>query len=106
MEHETKSIQVLHVLMRSFDHFMGALLRCYAGVFTWKKSKGSYTDEILQSFKERLQEIIVDSTGIQWDRPDPTGKGGTSTTGNIARRHGGNFYLSLYVSYRLRVLSM
>ena len=62
------------------------LLRCYAGISTWEKSKGSYTNTILQNFKEKLQEIIEERTGIQWDKADPTGKGGTSTTGNIARR--------------------
>ena len=35
VEHEVKSNQVLHGLLRSFDHFMAALLRCYAGVLSW-----------------------------------------------------------------------
>ena len=37
-EHEVKSTQVLHGLLHTFDHFMAALLRCYAGVYYWGTS--------------------------------------------------------------------
>ena len=42
--------------------------------------------------KKELQSAISDVLGEKWDFPDTTGKGGTSTTGNTARRilyHGG-----------------
>ena len=35
--------------------------------------------------KKEIQEKILNEIGVQWDFPDPTGKGGTSTTANTGR---------------------
>ena len=48
--------------------------------------RGSFTQHtVSEQCKKELQEKIASETGIQWDIPDKTGKGGTTTTGNIAR---------------------
>ena len=83
--HKVKSNQVLHGLFRSFDHFMAALVRCYAGVYSWGVPTGSWDKTLLDRHKTMLQDPIEAETGIQWDKPDPTGKGGTTTTGNTGR---------------------
>ena len=84
-EHEVQSTQVLHGLLRTFDHFMNALLRCYAGIDTWGVPNASWQKLILEKHKRLMQDIIENATSIHWDKPDPTGKGGSTTTGNTCR---------------------
>ena len=65
---------------------MAALVRCYAGVYPWGVPTGSLDKTLLDRHKTMLQDSIEAETGIQWDKPDPTGKGGTTTTtGNTGR---------------------
>ena len=83
---DVKSVQVLHALLRSFDHFMKTVAHVKAGVFDWSESPSSYNNQFLKRAKAELQEKIQRKVhGIKWDFPDSTGKGGTTTTGNIAR---------------------
>ena len=82
---ETLSVQVLHALLRSFDFVMKICVHILAGVFDWSESKLSLNNRFLVTAKERLQQEIFNATGQSWDKPDSTGKGGTSTTGNTAR---------------------
>ena len=35
--------------------------------------------------QKQLQNVILDKCSIKWDIPDSCGKGGTTTTGNVAR---------------------
>ena len=78
------SVQILHALLRTFDHFMKTAVHVKAGVFDWSEAP-SHNTRFLNNAKKELQEKIASETGIQWDIPDKTGKGGTTTTGNIAR---------------------
>ena len=64
---------------------MAVLVRCYAGVYSWGTPEASWQKLILERQKKLLQDVIEKETGIHWDKPDPTGKGGTTTTGNIGR---------------------
>ena len=82
--HDVKSAQVLHGLLRSFDHFMKGLVHVKAGVFNWSERKGSYKLFVDRS-KDALRTTLANSLNIKWDQPDPAGKGGTTTTGNTAR---------------------
>ena len=34
-EHQVNSEQVLHTILRTFDHFMKTVVRMYAGVYSW-----------------------------------------------------------------------
>ena len=82
---ETQSVQVLHALLRSFDFVMKICVHIIAGVYDWSESKTSRNNRFLIAAKEQLQQHIFNGTGQSWDKPDSTGKGGTSTTGNTAR---------------------
>ena len=84
--HNVKSTQVLHGLLRSFDHFMKAVVHVRAGVYNWSEVKGSYGKLFVDKSKDALRSALANSLHMKWDQPDPTGKGGTTTTGNIARR--------------------
>ena len=79
------STQILHSMLRTFDHFMKVVVHIKAGVFSWSKSNS--TDKLfLQTAKKQLQDVIKEKIhNIKWDFPDSTGKGGTTTTGNVAR---------------------
>ena len=79
------SVQVLHALLQTFDHFMKIAVHLRAAVFDWSESPTSHHKQFLVNAKKDIQKKIQDEIGVQWDFPDPTGKGGTSTTGNTAR---------------------
>ena len=84
--YDAKSTQVLHALLQTFDHFMKVCVRVRARVFDWAESPLSRTKLFLKNAKKELQDNILAATGIEWDKPDPTGKGGNTTTGNNACR--------------------
>ena len=42
--------------------------------------------EVFDTAKQQIQDNIMSKIGEPWDFPDQTGKGGTSTTGNTARK--------------------
>ena len=83
---ETKSVQVLHALLRCFDHFMKVAVHLKAAVFDWSESPTSVNNLFLKQAKAEIQAHIEVIVGEKWDIPDGTGKGGTTTTGNTARR--------------------
>ena len=56
-----------------------------AGVFNWSEGT-SHSSQFLSAAKQQLQNRIFKDLGIQWDVVDKTGRGGTTTTGNVARR--------------------
>ena len=90
--HEVISVQVLHALLRSFDHYMKIAVHLRAEVFEWTESDKSRYHQFLVAAKKEIQKKLEDVLGEKWDFPDKTGKGGTSTTGNTARNilhHGG-----------------
>ena len=83
---EVKSVQVLHGLLRSFDHFMKVCVHLLAHVYDWSESPHSTTKAFLTQAKKEIQVKIHKDIGEQWDIPDQTGKGGTTTNGNTARK--------------------
>jgi hypothetical protein len=83
--HQVLSTQVLHGLLRSFDHFMKTVVHVKAGVENWSEIPGSYNKLFIDSSKSDLRSSLKESLGVKWDQPDPAGKGGTTTTGNTAR---------------------
>ena len=67
---------------------------CYhatAGHYDWSEAKLAVknrvgrTLEFLKQAKEQIQKNVKDETGILLEKPDPTGHGGTTTTGNVAK---------------------
>eukprot|EP00795_Rhopilema_esculentum_P010105 gene10105-18762_t len=61
-----------------------------AGHLKWSEAKldvencVGHTAHFLKQAKEEIQARVKEQTSITLERPDPTGHGGTSTTGNIA----------------------
>jgi hypothetical protein len=80
-----RSVQVLHALLRGFDHFMKVVVHLSAGVYAWTESKTASTTHFLEIEKKNIQELIGKKTGIKWDFSDSSGQGGSTTTGNVAR---------------------
>lgn len=80
------SEQVLHALLRNFDHWMKTVVHVKAGVFDWSESPTSWNQPFLNRAKKDIQDTIYNNIhGTKWDFPDTSGKGGTTTTGNVAR---------------------
>ena len=95
---EVFSVQVLHALLRTFDHFMKVAVHLRAGVLDWAESPTSINKQFLVKAKTEIQKKIEEGIGEQWNFPDQTGKGGTTTTGNTARKilhHGRNFVIEM-----------
>ena len=78
------SIQVLHSLLRRFGPFMTIVLHRKAKVLKWNETVS--INPTIKKVKRNLQEKILKKSGEKWDFPDHSGKGGTTTTGNTARR--------------------
>ena len=62
------SVQILHALLRTFDHFMKNTVHVKAGVFDWSEAP-SHNTQFLNNAKKELQEKIASESGIQWSAP-------------------------------------
>ena len=80
------SVQLLHALLRCFDHYTKIIVHVNARIFDWGESKFSVNHQFLTSEKKKLQERIYRDLNIKWDFPDATGKCGNTSTGNTVRR--------------------
>ena len=65
-------VQVLHALLRTFDHYMKCVVHVKAGIFDWSESQYSQNKQFLKVAKSQLQEVIKSETGIKWYYPDAT----------------------------------
>ena len=80
----------LHNLLRCFGWIYKICYHATAGHLDWSEAKLSVTNRVgralqfLKQAKESIQQTVKDETGIMIERPDPTGHGGTMTTGNVA----------------------
>lgn len=103
--HEVVSVQVLHALLRTFDHFMKIAVHLRAEFLEWTESDSSIYHQFLVAAKKEIQTKLDEVIGEKWDFPDKAGKGGTSTTGNTARRilhHGGRDIVIQMIPDRFR----
>ena len=55
-----KSSEVLHALLRSFDHFMKTVVHVKAGVFDWSESPTSRNKQFLDNAKAEIKKKIFD----------------------------------------------
>ena len=78
--------QVLYAVLRTNDQFMKVVVHLGAGVEKWSEAKHLATSRFLDAQKRRLQEVLMDAHAIKWDYVDSTGQGGSTTTGNVARK--------------------
>ena len=83
---DVTSFQVLHGLLRTFDFVMKLIYHLRAEVLDWKEGASNIYLRFLKEAKSEIQESILTKTGIKLDFPDSSGHGGTTTTGNVARR--------------------
>lgn len=79
-------VQVLHGLLRSFDFFTKIIYHLKAEVLDRSESKTSIYTKFIKEAKSEIQTRVYEHTGIKLDFPNSTGRGGTTTTGNVARR--------------------
>ena len=83
--HPVRPIQVLHCLLRTFDHCMKICLHVVAGILKWSESKYDLSAQFFKAAKKQLQEKILIETGERWNFVDSTGNNGTSTNVNYER---------------------
>ena len=62
-----------------------------AGHLNWSEANldvsniRSYVLEFLNHVKHQIQETVKNENDVNFEKPDPAGHGGTSTTGNVAK---------------------
>ena len=78
------SMQVLHALLRVFDNFMKVVIHSIAGVYIWSETNAN-EKKFVKKAHEDLQKVIKQQLCVAWDYADSGGKGGTTTSGNVAR---------------------
>ncbi|KAL5254995.1 hypothetical protein ACHWQZ_G014442 [Mnemiopsis leidyi] len=78
-------ISPLHCFLRSFDFLLKIVYHLNAGVFNWSNEEKTlgYQYRFLKQSKESVRAHLKEQTHLAIDIPDSTGKGGTSTTGNV-----------------------
>ena len=85
------SAQPLHGCMRSLDFYVKLATHLKAGLDPssttfWSKSRSRNDYSLIKQAKKEIQLHLKQHCGIRLDLPDGIGTGGTTTTGNIARR--------------------
>ena len=83
------NLHPLHNLLRYFGWIFKICYHATAAHYSWSEAKLSVSNrvrralEFLKQAKEEIQAMVKEETSITLEKPDPTGHGGTSTTGNI-----------------------
>ena len=81
----------LHNLLRCFGWIFKICYHATAGYLSWSEAKLDVSNHVaralqfLKNAKEEIQARVKEQTSITLEKADPTGHGGTSTTGNIAK---------------------
>ena len=78
-------ISPMHAGCRVFETLLKLIYHLNGRIFNWSDEKKVLGDDysILQASKNTVRALIKEKTHISVDIPDSTGKGGTSTTGNV-----------------------
>ena len=88
---DMNTLHPLHNLLRCFGWLFKICYHATAGHFSWSEAKLDVSNrvahalEFLKIAKESIQEKVKSATSITLEKADPTGHGGTSTTGNVAK---------------------
>ena len=75
----------LHSTLRFFDFLIKIIYQLNANLFIWLNDKRVLGDryEALKYSKDTIRNYVKEHTNVAVDVPDATGRGGTSTTGNV-----------------------
>ena len=86
-----KNIHPLHNILRVFTWLWKICYHATAGHLSWSEAKLEVSHRVARSLdflelaKQQIQKDVKSDTGISIEKPDPTGHGGTTTTGNVAK---------------------
>ena len=87
---DINNLHPLHNLLRCFGWIFKICYHATAAHYSWSEAKLNVSNriaralEFLKQAKEQIQAKVKEETSITMEKPDPTGHGGTSTTGNVA----------------------
>ena len=87
---DINNLHPLHNLLRSFGWIFKICYHATAAHYSWSEAKLNVSHrvsralEFLKQAKLQIQAKVKEETSITLEKPDPTGHGGTSTTGNVA----------------------
>lgn len=88
---DINNLHPLHNLLRCFGWIFKICYHATAGHLSWSEAKLDVSNRVarallfLKQAKDEIQARVKEETSITLEKADPTGHGGTSTTGNIAK---------------------
>ena len=88
VEEDLNMVSPLHCLLRILEFALKLLYHLRSSTFMWTESPkelGLLYDSYIKA-KADVCELVYEHARIKVDIPDPTGKGGTTTIGNICER--------------------
>ena len=87
---EHLTLHPLHSYLRVFGWIYKKCYHAVAGHFNWSESKfegiskSQGVNNLIES-KRKIQKCVEEEINVALEKPDPTGHGGTSTTGNVVK---------------------
>ena len=87
---EHLTLHPLHSYLRVFGWIYKICYHAVAGHFNWSESKfegiskSQGVNNLIES-KRKIQKCVEEEINVALEKPDPTGHGGTSTTGNVVK---------------------
>ena len=88
---DINSLHPLHALLRCFGWLYKICYHSTASHMSWSEAKLNVSNQLsraldfLKLAKEEIQTRVKAETSICLEKPDPTGHGGTTTTGNVVK---------------------
>jgi len=88
---DMNNLHPLHNLLRCFGWLYKICYHATAGHLSWSEAKLNVNNRVsralvfIKNAKEEIQARVKQEASITLERLDPTGHGGTSTTGNLAK---------------------
>ena len=79
-------VSPLHVYLRVWDFLFKLIVRLKVPFYSWEDSKFSRMKPMIDQTRKDCIQLIRDNAGEKVEVADPTGFGGTSTTGPVIKR--------------------
>ena len=97
---DVNNMHPLHNLLRCFGWVFKICYHATAAHLSWSEAKLDVSNRVAQALqflkqaKEEIQKRVKEEASITIEKADPTGHGGSTTTGNVAKVSSSNFIIT------------
>ena len=85
MSEDLNFVSPLHVYLCTWDFFFKLIIHLKVPLYSWEDSKFSCMKPMVDWARQECIDFIYEKTGEKVEVADPTGFGGTSTTGPVIK---------------------